>query len=144
MKKIEPVVIGVIFNTKTNKFLLTHRNEATYEKNSPNSPFNNCWNFPGGGIEFGENPEHTVIRELREELGIDVDVNCLIPKAFSSVRKNWHGILICYICKIKDLNNTIKLNEESDTYGWFTLEEINKLHILPLAYEIAKETTKLL
>lgn len=139
MKKIEPVVIGVIFNSKTNKFLLTHRNEVGNER----SKFNNCWNFPGGGVQFGESLESTVTRELKEELGIDIIVKKLIPRVFSSVRENWHGILICYICRMKSENYNIILNEESDMFSWFTLEEIQKLRTLPLAFEIAQEAIKL-
>jgi len=140
MKIIQPVVIGVIFSKDAGKFLLIHR----FEKNLKDSAYNNCWNFPGGGVEFGESLENSVIRELKEELGINIVVNCLIPKAFSSVRESWHGILICYICTIKDHCYTIKLNEESDKFGWFTLKQIKKLPTLPLAYEIAQEAKQLL
>ena len=140
MRKIQPVVIGVIYDVTTDKFLLTLRNETGNEQ----SKFNNCWNFPGGGVQFGETLENAVIRELKEELCIDVIVEKPIPRVFSSVRKDWHGILICYICRMKSEDYNIILNEESDTFDWFTLEAIQKLHTLPLAFEIAQEAKKLL
>lgn len=102
----------VIFNEK---FVMVQRD------NKPEILNPNKWNLPGGGIEEGENPKETLLRELQEEINIT-------PKNIESMGTTLYldgsAIVYRFVARLTPEEfSQVKLISEGQQLAWFTLDE---------------------
>ena len=64
------------------------------------APFQHCWNLPAGYAEADESPGQTVVREVQEETGLQVEVESLVDVYFFDDDPRGNGILIVYQCRV--------------------------------------------
>lgn len=113
-----------------NRLLLMHRNTENRVQ----------WELPGGKLEIGENPEDTVIRELIEELNINVKIERYLGYKESEedniiLKYHW------YKCILANDNEIPKLMEKKfDDLKYFTKEDLNKCTELSSNMKILQDT----
>ncbi len=86
------LVVAVALIDADGRVLLAQRPEG--------KPMAGLWEFPGGKLKAGESPEAALIREMKEELGIDTHESCLAPLTFASHRyPDFHLLMPLYVCR---------------------------------------------
>ncbi len=117
------VVLAKALIIKEDKILLIKRNDKSLFGGG-------IWDIPGGKVEFGESPEESLIREIHEEISLNIKLLNVID-VNSAIDKNApiQYITIVYISNY--VNGTIQLNDEHSEYAWVDIrnnEDYKKLY----------------
>ena len=105
---------------KTNKILLQRRTDDLKTHKGK-------WTTPSGMVKINEHPQDAVIREVKEELGIDVEILSVIPSidSFPNHKDKYHLIYLSYLCKItKGVPKNIDRDGDVSELKWCNINKI--------------------
>ncbi len=90
----------------------------------------NEWELPGGKIEPGETAEQCVLREIKEELGVEVEIDSITDAWMYKVGGKVNCFIVAYLCKPLNIDEKkIKFSSEHSEFGVFLLEDIPALNM---------------
>ena len=122
MKSIE-VVAAIIH--KEGRYFATQRGYGEWK---------DWWEFPGGKIEVGEQPKEALVREIREELSTEINVEkylCTIAYDYPTFHLTMH----CYLCSL--LTDALHLNEH-EAARWLMKDELGSVKWLPADQQVIR------
>lgn len=80
--------------------LINHEEKVLIAKRPAKKHLSGYWEFPGGKVEENETPERAIIREVNEELNININGKCIAPLCFSEYKyKSFNLLLLLYVCR---------------------------------------------
>jgi 8-oxo-dGTP diphosphatase len=117
------VGVGAIIVNNEGKLFLSKRGREVRNESG-------TWEFPGGGVEFGDTLEATLKREIMEEYGVEIAVGDLLDVCDHIIAaENQHWVSPSYICTIKSGEPKICEPHKCDEIGWFSPSEIQKMNL---------------
>jgi len=100
------------------------------------------WELPGGRLELGERPEHGVVREIREEAGIEVEIDRIVDSWVYPVLPDRQVLIVTYRCAELDDLAPVTVSAEHRAVRWVPLEDLAGLR-LPDGYRRSIEACAL-
>ena len=82
----------------------------------------NMWEFPGGKLEFGEDLEEGLKREVKEETNLDVNIGKLLYSYTFKTHPHRQLVVLSYLCSVD--SDVVTLSSEHDEYAWVSKEQL--------------------
>ncbi len=115
------LVVAAAIIDADGRVLLTQRPQG--------KPLSGLWEFPGGKLDSGEKPKSALIRELKEELGIDVAESCLAPLTFASHSyEDVHLLMPLYV--LRRWKGTVT-SREGQNMKWVRADDLRQYDMPP-------------
>lgn len=114
--KLPKVGVGAVIQNKENKILLVLRKKA---------PEAGCWSLPGGKVDYMETIENAIIREIKEELGVDIEITRLVCVTNHIIQtEDIHYVAPTFAARIT--NGEVRNREPHalEKVHWFAIDEI--------------------
>ena len=110
--------------------VLIHRRGKLLLVKRSQPPDAGSWSFPGGAVELGETTEEAALREVKEETGLDIELEGLFDVKTYLPRRSGGGhrhqiVVVDYIGKPR--RGRVRLNGESSDFGWYGPGEVRRL-----------------
>lgn len=115
--------------------LLINENHQVLSTQRQGGEYHGYWEFPGGKMETGETHQDTLIREIKEELDVDIKVNDYLM-TINYQYPNFYLTMHCYFCEIT--NGAIKLLEHNDAQ-WLKQSDLDTVDWLEADIEIIEK-----
>ena len=135
VKVVAAIIHGQHINPNTGES--THKIFATQRGYGE---FKGGWEFPGGKVEPGETPEDAIVREIREELDIEIEVERYIDIIEYDYPK-FHLSMDCFLCRIISGDLILK---EHEAAKWLGKDELDSVGWLPADVTIIEEVRELI
>ena len=127
MQKKELIIVSAVT-------LVDHDGRILISKRPKGKHMSGFWEFPGGKLEIGETPEECLIREIKEEIDINLSNFCFSPLTFSlNEYDEFNILLLLYVCREWE---GIILGKEKQELKWVFPKDLYNKNLLPADKEL--------